>query len=441
MYQRDPLESRLATACRVDHTVIPQTVARFEFWFALVLQFALYYLNRSGRLNRVPGFENNTREQTFDWKEVHVACTLTVFFEVFYINACYKRYVTYYRQTRALFVQVMLVVYDLRLHLKYESAAYARLVHRYVLCSMLFFWERVNEERNISSLGEAIQDYKSQLLSEEEDVFLSGIDPEFRYLVTMRWSMEVLRDAAKVTNLQPSSAILAHKKLQVGLELMGELNDQLTLPIPFPYFHLLNVMVCVSLILLVICLGFANSHLSCIVFLVADLVFLGLLELSSALADPFGDDDIDFPVSNWLRSSIERAEILLEYCSPLGVDNYTWDKILEHHCNPVLMDADLGAFVYGTTSPKNVQQTQHLLSPGLKDLEISRRHIAKVISTKVELRDEDLGTTTTSMVQESSQRLHLGLAEMETSDTEVLSKEAALRDGREDGHDDDDDVD
>jgi len=69
-------------------------------------------------------------------------------------------------------------------------------------------------------------------------------------------------------------------------------------------------------------------------------VFLGLLELSSALADPFGDDDIDFPVSNWLRSSIERAEILLEYCSPLGVDNYTWDKILEHHCNPVLMDAD-----------------------------------------------------------------------------------------------------
>jgi len=159
-------------------------------------------------------------------------------------------------------------------------------------------------------------------------------------------------------------------------------------------------------------------------------VFLGLLELSSALADPFGDDDIDFPVSNWLRSSIERAEILLEYCSPLGVDNYTWDKILEHHCNPVLMDADLGAFVYGTTSPKNVQQTQHLLSPGLKDLEICRR-----------LRDEDLGTTTTSMVQESSQRLHLGLAEMETSDTEVLSKEAALRDGREDGHDDDDDVD
>jgi len=160
----------------------------------------------------------------------------------------------------------MLVVYDLRLHLKYESAAYARLVHRYVLCSMLFFWERVNEERNISSLGEAIQDYKSQLLSEEEDVFLSGIDPEFRYLVTMRWSMEVLRDAAKVTNLQPSSAILAHKKLQVGLELMGELDDQLTLPIPFPYFHLLNVMVCVSLILLVICLGFANIHLSCIVF-------------------------------------------------------------------------------------------------------------------------------------------------------------------------------
>lgn len=170
-------------------------------------------------------------------------------------------------------------------------------------------------------------------------------------------------------------------------------------------------------------------------------MFLGLLELSSALADPFGDDDIDFPVSNWLRSSIERAEVLLECCSPVEVHNYRWDKILEHHCYPVLMDADLGAFVYGTTTPKHVQQTQHLLSPGLKDLEISRRHIAKVISTKVELRDEDLGTTTTSMVQESSQRLHLGLAEMETSDTEVLSKEAALRDGREDGHDDDDDVD
>jgi len=346
-----------------------------------------------------------------DWSELHIACTLTLFFQVFYINACYKRYVAYYRQTRALFALVMSIVCDLRLHLKCKSAAHARLVNRCVLCSVLRFWERVNEERNVSSLGEAIQDYKSQLVSEEEDEFLSGMDPGFRYLVTMHWSLEVFLDAVKVTDLMPSWEKHAIVKLQDGLQLMVELDDQLMFQMPFPYFHLLNVMVCVSLILLAICLGFANSNLTCIVFLVADLVYLGLLELSCALVDPFGDDDIDFPVSNWLRSSIERAEVLLECCSPVEVHNYRWDKILEHHCYPVLMDADLGAFVYGTTTPKNVQQTQHLLSPGLKDLEISNSHTAKVIAKK--------------------SGAHLW--------HHTHSKEAVLRDGQDDDDDDDDD--
>jgi len=208
-------------------------------------------------------------------------------------------------------------------------------------------------------------------------------------MVTMHWSMAVFVDAIEIAKLPASSARIVVDKLETGLALMRQLEDELVFPVPFPYFHLLSLMVCVNLILLAICMGFANSHLSCAVFLVADLVFLGMLEVSSAMTDPFGDDEVDFPIGHWLRSTNERAELLMEYCSPIESPNHPWPEILEHHCYPVLLEAGLGASVYGITTTNMALQTQRRFSPGLGDLETTQRRRDKIISVQARLRDSN----------------------------------------------------
>jgi len=369
MFQYDPLESRLKTAFRLSNTVIPQTLGRKEFWLVLGLFILLYLLYSFGLLKHVPGLKNTARGQQMDWKEVQLTSSFTIFFEVFYTNACYSRYVTYYRNSRELFLQVMLIVYDLRIHLKQADAAHARLVYRYLLCSLLLFWEQINEERNVISLGETIRQYRSQLLTDEEDEFLSGMDPQFRYLVTMHWTMDVSH-AAHEQSLVPASTVkLVLDKMQKVLLLMRLLDEELTLPIPFAYFHMLNLMVCVTLVLLAICMGLAQSHLGFIVFFIADLVFLGMLELSSEMTDPFGDDEVDFPLSSWLRETLEKAELLFEYFCPYDDQKYSWEAILEKHRSPVLLGSGLKSLVY--------EKPSHALADGLEGDENSKDAAAK----------------------------------------------------------------
>jgi len=343
MYQYDPSEGRLQTAFRLRHTVIPHTLGRIEFWLFFGLQVGLYLVYRVGILKHIPGFENTSRAQKLDWGEVKITCAFTVFFEVFYTNVCYHRYVDFYAKSRTLFLDLLLVVFDLRIHLKNSHPLHTRLAYRYFLCSLNMFWEQVNEMRQVESLKESNAHFKKMLMTEEEESFLERIHPEHRFMVVLHWSMDVFILAHGDAKLPANVGKMVLDKMQKGYYLMCGLLDELYFPIPFPYFHLLNLMVCVNLILLAICMGLAGSHLEVVVYFIADLIFLGMMELAAQLEDPFGEDEVDFPVAYWLRSFFQRAELILEYQYDHGSHTDQWKSMLQQHESPFLLNHELDA--------------------------------------------------------------------------------------------------
>jgi len=341
MYQYDPLQGRLTTALSFAHSVVPSTLGRVEFWLFFGLQVSLYMLYWSGLLKHFPGFENTAREQTFDWKEVQITCAFTVFFEVFYTNVCYHRYVDYYHKTRAFFLEIVLVVYDLRIFIKNTHPQHARLAYRYFLASVLLFWDTVNETRQVDALINTINHFKPQLLLSKEESFLLQLHRDHRYIVTLHWSMDAFVLGHREAGLPANISKMVLDKMQKGFHLLQGLDDQLCFPIPYPYFHLLNLMVCINLILLAICMGFAGSHLDIIVFFMADLTFLGMMELASQLTDPFGNDEVDFPLALWLRTFFQRSELLMEYFWQHGSHSDSWRPLLESHEEPFRLELDI----------------------------------------------------------------------------------------------------
>ena len=83
----------------------------------------------------------------------------------------------------------------------------------------------------------------------------------------------------------------------------------LRLPIPLPYFHTLVVLQNVCFAIMSWSLLSFVSFLTPIVLFFAVLVMVGLREVAVALSDPFGDDDVDFPVDTWIAQL--RANALL----------------------------------------------------------------------------------------------------------------------------------
>merc|ERR1712194_671806 len=71
------------------------------------------------------------------------------------------------------------------------------------------------------------------------------------------------------------------------------------------------------------------------VFFMAQLIFMGMMELASQLADPFGDDEVDFPIKKWLGHFFESAAVLLEYDFK-GSENHWQLKLEEQAWAPLL---------------------------------------------------------------------------------------------------------
>lgn len=84
------------------------------------------------------------------------------------------------------------------------------------------------------------------------------------------------------------------------------------LPMPFQYFHIMNMMLCLNLFLWAYSLGCQDSYWGIFIYMCVQGMFQGLRELSTGLSDPYGTDEVDFPVNDWMRSLFKRTWGILE---------------------------------------------------------------------------------------------------------------------------------
>merc|ERR1719230_113639 len=100
-------------------------------------------------------------------------------------------------------------------------------------------------------------------------------------------------------------------KLVETRDLQQEVADTMHMPIPFQYFHLLNVMIIVNLLLWAYGMGLTDSVFAPVTYFFAALIFMGMMELANQLSDPFGTDGTDFPTSLWLSETLRRINVII----------------------------------------------------------------------------------------------------------------------------------
>lgn len=84
------------------------------------------------------------------------------------------------------------------------------------------------------------------------------------------------------------------------------------MPVPFVYYHLMNVILALNILLLATVPAFFGSWYTVVPFAIAALIIMGLREVACALADPFGEDATDFPVPEFVNHAFDRAVCFLE---------------------------------------------------------------------------------------------------------------------------------
>lgn len=151
--------------------------------------------------------------------------------------------------------------------------------------------------------------------------------------------MEVIRDgylrAMKEAGMPPN---IMKDTLGRIISMRGhqqKIMDTLEQQVPFQYFHLLNVMLSSNLMLWAYAMGVTGSIFAPAVYFCAAGIFCGLMELASQLANPFGFDEVDFPVALWVAEFLENSEFLIEFEYPEAEDG--WMAALEREERAQLM--------------------------------------------------------------------------------------------------------
>ena len=113
----------------------------------------------------------------------------------------------------------------------------------------------------------------------------------------------------------PLGANLTWARFQdLAFELRGHMSKMINLlkqPVPWAYFHILNLMVLMTLTLVAYGLvGMGHWSITLLLHAVISIVFIGMKNIAIAMADPFGDDPLDFNVEKFLGASYNSSSVI-----------------------------------------------------------------------------------------------------------------------------------
>lgn len=329
----------MSTALSWSSTVLPQVLCRFQFWMFICLHLAICYAHRTGRIE---GADQELSLWYVDWRKIKIISGITTFFLVFYTNETWDRYTLLYEKTRALMLEITEFCFDCSLHIPGKSGKhYVRLASRYFLCSLVVFMYEVSHQRYLKDDDHFKKLILAKLLTLEEKRRLDEVEHHQRPLMLLHWSGKVVRTAheqvLKGKDWKPMSAMVEH--IVAARDLQQEVGDICQMPVPWQYYHLLNLMVFVNLLLWAYAMGTSTSAFAPLCYFFSVLIFMGMMELASQLSDPFGEDLTDFPIGDWVEEMIGHVSVVLEYDCPFEEND--WKDVLAVELNMKVKTSDL----------------------------------------------------------------------------------------------------
>lgn len=307
----------IKSALRFRSTVIPLVILRPEFFILLGINLTVTFAYKVGY------FVPDEYHTDLPLALTGVTGGLMTFFVVFYNGNVFTRYQRLYELTKGMNEHCLYVVSILDKELK--DKAYTRRLSRMLLAScFLFFFERTPISQpahvevapqgpagpsNISAkewfqlidLG-LLLPLEVELLQKHCDRLGQHAIPSFMLL---QWSMKLYREKLPRLNELDKMYLCVRKCQEDVVEL-------LELPMPFQYYHIMNVMLLLNLLLWAYAMALQDSYWANVIFAFVQLMFQGLRELSIALADPYGTDDTDFPVNIWMTELYHKINCIIE---------------------------------------------------------------------------------------------------------------------------------
>jgi len=289
------------SAFRFKSTIIPMVVDGPEFWLFLILNVFICGLRHAGMFNP------ELYHCDLPWDLTGTTGSLMTFFVVFYNSHVFGRYNKLYDLTKSMLENALRTAAMLRVLVPDERVHHQ--VCKYMLASMMiFFFERTtNETDDAISMIEWDQLLALDLLTEEEVKalhdhcrLLQDTDSAMPSFMPIQWSMELLRHVTEDPFDRDDMLSAFYATIYRVWNCQSRISETLDLPMPFQYFHIMNMMLMLNLFLWAYSLGCQDSWFAPVIYMFVQMMFQGLRELSTALSDPYGTDEVDFELNKWM---------------------------------------------------------------------------------------------------------------------------------------------
>jgi len=308
----DTSHGLIYTAFGLKGTIIPDVTRRWDFWFLLLIHTGLGVGFRTGYLTKEFGSDFGREHTVFgiNWNDIKVITAMTTFFEVFYTNQCFSRYLELYRVTGKIQGLMYDLIIALRIYMGKTGYAYTKLAVRFALVAIFLNFYEVHHGEGVSDEEwKVIMDHGLLKMSERD--MLVGLKKHQRSHVLLYWAADVSKEGMQHSKSPGNALKQVLSPILSMREDQQELLNTAALPIPFQYYHLLNAMVLFNLILWGYAMAICESCFASLIYVMCSLIFMGMLELADELSDPFGDDPVDFPVMEWLEELLDGCHILM----------------------------------------------------------------------------------------------------------------------------------
>eukprot|EP00928_Gymnodinium_smaydae_P062815 TRINITY_DN46587_c0_g1_i1.p1 TRINITY_DN46587_c0_g1~~TRINITY_DN46587_c0_g1_i1.p1 ORF type:complete len:388 (+),score=73.49 TRINITY_DN46587_c0_g1_i1:224-1387(+) len=325
----DPSDSIMQTALRTKSTIIPPVIGGSTFWLLLLLNVGIVVARRTGY------YEPHLYNLELPWDLTDVTGGLMTFFVCFYNQHVFGRYNKLYNIMKRMTEVGMEIVSILRAQCpsKEDRITVARLIVANIVMFVLQLRRSpINESVLISEDYDLLQELR--LLGETELKALSKHcvnlgDNAFPSYLPLQWAMEVMRSSTENPEERDDMLCGFYSRVYRLRSCQAQVVAIIHLPMPFQYFHIMNLMLVLNLVLWAYALGCQESFFAPVIYMFVQMMFQGIRELSTALSDPFGDDEVDFPTLDWCFVFYKRVYAFL-----------TEDFVVEHleleHTQPLV---------------------------------------------------------------------------------------------------------
>jgi len=311
-------------------SVLPLTVKRAEMWFFTILHTILVVCVKTDITEQLFGFKTDVSGIDLPFNAIAVSSTLMGFMLIFFNNQTYSRYMGYYNACTGIGGVMQEISEQTSTHLC-DLPSIRWDVNRYAMTSALLVYFKVTdppgstpvvddeEWERLTSSEEAWQGIDARtkgglanldsrnghwgspaLLTEAEKQVLKSKKGVLPSLMLQTWAMRAAREGYKKAGVEAPIYTQLQSSIMDLRRHCAYITNNLALPIPFPYYHALVALMMINFTLYCVAFLLLQSWISPVPMFLVTLITTGVREVSCALANPFGDDEVDFPVQKYI---------------------------------------------------------------------------------------------------------------------------------------------